>query len=190
MCKSKSNPHVASSCRNRVISHMCMHPTTHTVHHTGSYAATRGSSRCLPCRAGSYSALVSWGKCDTAQCVHNHCAVECVISHVGSFSNYSACMLACNMVLHVQSGAGSTTCLECGVGTYGPHAGSSVCLECSAGSYQNVTNQTACVDCSAGSVQDVSGERRDWMCGVCVCVFLCVGVCVALSLSLGHTVFV
>jgi hypothetical protein len=100
-----------------------------------------GSTDCIRCQAGSYSASPSAAMCSTCNPGHvqpNEGQAECGACAPGT----------------VQPNAGQGTCSQCDAGTKQPSSGKTACEACDAGYHQPASGSTTCVPCPSGTVLD------------------------------------
>jgi hypothetical protein len=120
----------------------------------GKYKDAPGSSPCIPCIEGTYSAAVG--------AVSNITCEKCPLFSVAMLGSVNISNCTCNSGYTGPDGA---ECSACETGTFKTLIGPAPCLECSGGTYSDRPGQTACTECPAGTVSRTRSSAQS-MCTV------------------------
>eukprot|EP00906_Rhabdomonas_costata_P006751 RCo009795 len=113
----------------------------------GDYSSG-GSTECLPCAPGYYSASPGQPFCQP-------CPLGTYSG--GGLDSCTPCPPGTFSTSFATAARDSSACLSCPAGTANPNYGQGSCQPCSTGYYQNLQGQTSCQPCSPGTFGNVTG---------------------------------
>ena len=128
------------------------------------------SDDCPNCPIGQYTAGFNMNKACTPASRDTFVPAEgltfssaCATNTFSNPPNSSSCTL-CPAGKQMVRGAMTTTCEDCGVGTFQKHPGTEYCDDCVTGFYQDETGIPYCVGCIPGMYQGKEGEANCTTC--------------------------
>ncbi len=121
----------------------------------GTYQSATGATGCTSCSAGTYNS--NQGSTGVSACL------DCDVGTWSAAGAASCTDCSAGKYTNVKR---TTTCQDCGLGTYQPDTGKTGCIDCSAGKYQDVAGQGTCKDCPLGTYNGATGQPG---CTICPC---------------------
>lgn len=117
----------------------------------GKFAASAGSSQCLPCEFGKsqrQQGASECGDCEAGRYASGKGGLDCAFCDEGKITNRS----------------GLAACTSCSPGRFQPERGGSVCIDCLPGEFANKAGASSCFGERAGFVCDVRVDASHACC--------------------------